>query len=205
MNIELMSTLTPTRPRIVVQSIGAGLLLMAFFTMMWAGIAQGGLKGSDHYIHLVICSAFSFLFIVNGIRLLLLARKYPKFTTAEHQDRGKKMGRSFGIIFGIEGVAIPLVCAILGITHHSDYILPAIALIVGLHFYPMARIFDRTIDYYLATWTCLVALVGIYLLYNNVQPLACVMGLLGMGVSLATISYGSYMLLTARKFDLYRP
>ena len=178
---------------------------MAFFTMMWAGIAQGGLQGSDHYIHLVICSIFSLIFIVYGIRLLLLAKRFPKFTSAGHQVMGKQMSKAFGIIFGIEGLAIPAVSALLGLTHHEQYILPAIALIVGLHFYPMARIFHRTIDYYLATWSCLVALAAIFITFRSSWPETSIMSFLGIGVSLATISYGLYMLRTARKLDLYAP
>jgi hypothetical protein len=200
-----MSPTPPLRPRIVVKSIGGGLLLMAFFTMMWADIAQGGLQGSDHCIHLAFCSIFSLVFIINGIRLLLLSKQFPKFTSPEHQVMGKQMGRAFGIIFGIEGLVIPAVSTLLALTQHAQYILPAIALVVGLHFYPMARIFRRTIDYYLATWTCLVALAAIYSTFNNGQSETCVMGFLGIGVSLATISYGLYMLRTARKLDLYAP
>lgn len=175
---------------------------MAFFTMMWTGIAQGGLQGADHYIHLIVNAAISLVFIIAGIRILVLARQFPKFTTAGHQARGKKMGKTFGIVFGIEGVAIPITCAILGITNHSQYILPAIALIVGLHFYPMARIFDRTIDYYIATWTSLVGLTAIFLLAKYNYSFPGIMALLGIGVSLATIAYGITMLISARKFGL---
>ncbi|MBS1661203.1 MAG: hypothetical protein JST68_09145 [Bacteroidetes bacterium] len=191
------------RPRIVPISIGGGLLLMAFFTMMWTGIAQGGLQGADHRIQLIVNAAISLLFIIAGIRILSLAKYYPKFTTTEDQIRGKKMGKTFGIVFGIEGAAIPIACAILGATGHSEYILPAIALIVGLHFYPMARIFDRTVDYYIATWTSLVALTAIFIIIKYDYSFPCIMAILGIGVSLATIAYGIVMLATARKLRLF--
>jgi hypothetical protein len=195
----------PIRPRILVQSFGGGLLLMALFTMMWAGIAQGGLQGADHYIQLVTSSIISLLFIVYGIRLLLLAKRFPKFTSPEHQVMAKQMIKSFGITFGAEGLAIAAVGAVLGLTHHEQFILPAMALIVGLHFYPMARVFDRTIDYYLATWTCLIALAAIFMTFYNSRPETFIVVFLGIGVSLATISYGLYMLRTARRLNLYKP
>ena len=43
------------------------------------------------------------------------------------------------------------------------WIPPAVALIVGLHFFPMPVIFGRTIDYYLGTVMLMVANVGLYL------------------------------------------
>ncbi|HEY6899652.1 MAG TPA: hypothetical protein VI233_03380 [Puia sp.] len=197
------SDTNPLRPRIVARSIGGGLLGMAFFTMMWTGIAQGGLQGSDHHIQLVINAAISLVFIAAGIRLFMLAKHYPKHTTAEDKARGKRTGKAFGIVFGIECTVIPITCAFLGATGHSEYILPSIALIVGLHFYPMARIFDRSIDYYIATWTSLVGLTAIFIMAEYTYSFPCIMAFLGIGVSLATIAYGIVMLLTARRLRLF--
>jgi hypothetical protein len=66
-----MPSIPPVRPHIVVQGMGGGLLLMAFFTMMWAGVAQGGLQGPDHYIHLaeLLASSSSWAFLVSGYLL----------------------------------------------------------------------------------------------------------------------------------------
>ncbi|KUL26905.1 hypothetical protein [Actinoplanes awajinensis] len=69
---------------------------------------------------------------------------------------------------------------------------PAIALIVGLHFYPMARVFQRTIDLYLATWTTVVGLAGIVALVAG-APLAQVTGFVAVGAALATTAYGLYI------------
>ncbi len=198
-----MPAQSPVLPRIAVQSVGGGLLLMAFFTIMWTGIANGGLQGADHYITLILGAVISLVFIVYGIRLLLLARRYPKSTTAEDKTLGKKMGKSYGIIFGVEGLAIGLVCALLGLTHHEQFVLPAMALIIGLHFYPMARLFDRTIDYYLATWTCVIALIGGVMALRG-RPEMEVMPFLGVGVAMTTISYGWYMIYYAYRLKIIR-
>ena len=193
-SIKFMNTEPQIVPRIVIRSIAGGLFLMAFFTMMWTGIAQAGLLGQDHRIVLIVFAACSMLFIVSGIRLFISSAKFPKFTTDADRVQGKKMVRSFGIIFGIEGLAIPMTSVMLVLLGHDQYILPAIALIVGLHFYPMAKIFRRRIDYYIATWTCLVALIAISMMLRNSQPQTFVLAFLGIGVAVATTTYGLYML-----------
>ena len=187
-------------PRIVIQSIGGGLLLMALFTMMWSGIAEGGLQGSDNYLVIIIFSAFSLAFIVYGTYLFLIAKRFPKISTDTEKLEGKRIGKWYGIIFGIEGTSIPIVVFILSAFHHDDFIIPGIALIVGLHFYPMAKVFRRQIDYYLATWTCIIALVGIIMTIRN-SAQSIIFPLVGIGVALATTSYGTYMLYSAYKFN----
>lgn len=189
-------------PRAAVRGIGGTLLLMALFTTCWAGIANAGLQGADHYLHLTVCSMVSLVFIFYGVWLLLRARRFPKSRSAEDLSRGKKMGKAYAIVFGIEGVAIGATSAILGLSGRGEYILPVIALIVGLHFYPFARIFDRRVDYFIASWTCGVALGAIFATYNNSRPQAFIMAFLGIGVSLSTIGYGLYTLRYARRYGL---
>jgi hypothetical protein len=185
-------------PRIAIQSIGGGLLLMALFTTMWSGIAEGGLQGSDNYLVIIIFSVFSLTFIVYGIYLFLIAKRFPKISTDAERLEGKRIGKWYGIIFGIEGTTIPIVVFILLAFHLGDFIIPSIALIVGLHFYPMAKIFNRKIDYYLATWTCIIALIGIIMTIMQATQFE-IFPFVGIGVALATTSYGTFMLFTAYK------
>ena len=181
-------------PRIAIRSIGGGLLLMALFTMMWAGIAQAGLQQHDHHVVLILFSAFSITFVMYGIVVLIAAQRFPKFTSTSDAAEGKTMTTRFGIIFGIEGTAIPVVSVILLVLGYQEFTLPAIALIVGLHFYPMAKVFNRKIDYYLATWTCLVAIGAMIITAGHQYTQAFTLTIMGIGVALATSTYGFYML-----------
>ncbi|MBB6111491.1 hypothetical protein [Mucilaginibacter lappiensis] len=183
-------------PRIVIRSIGGGLLLMALFTMMWTGVAQGGLQQHDHHAVLILFSIFSVIFVVYGITVLIAAQRFPKFTGDSDVAEGKMMATRFGIIFGIEGTAIPVVSVILLVLGYQQFTLPAIALIVGLHFYPMAKIFNRKIDYYLATWTCLVAISGIIMMARYQYTQTLTLTIIGIGVAMATSAYGFYMLVS---------
>jgi hypothetical protein len=85
-------------------------------------------------------------FVARAIQLLRARRRFSDQLSAADQAYRKRTGISFGVIFGAEGIIIWLAATLLGVTGHDDFIVPVIALIVGLHFYPMARIFRRRID-----------------------------------------------------------
>jgi hypothetical protein len=63
-----------------------------------------------------------------------------------------------------------------------------------LHFYPMAKIFKRTIDYYLATWASLIAIGAIALtLKHTILPIP-ITAVLGIGMAITTTIYGINMI-----------
>jgi hypothetical protein len=93
-----------------------------------------------------------------------------------------------------------VVSVILVLIGLPQYTLSAIALIIGLHFYPMAKIFDRKVDYYVATWTCLVAINSIFMTAGNNYSQTFILTILGIGVALATSTYGFYMLFTGYNY-----
>jgi hypothetical protein len=97
-------------------------------------------------------------FVVNGISLFRIAKHFPKVESEEDKAERKKTGMWFGIIFGARGTI-----DLYSHKHCNQYRAPrandpVIALVVGLHFYPLAQVFKRTIDYYLATWSTVVAI-----------------------------------------------
>jgi hypothetical protein len=186
-------------PKIVIRSIAIGLLLMAFFTMMWTGIAESGFEGRDHGIAAMVFIFFSLLFIIYAIYLFVISKRFPELSN-EQKPEGKKLTKWYGIIFGSEGAIIGITCGILFGLHYQAFIIPAIALIVGLHFYPMATIFKRKIDYYLASWVCIVAITGIVVLINKSISESDLFAFTGVGVALATTGYGIYMLVAGSRY-----
>jgi hypothetical protein len=183
-------------PASALRGVATGLLMMSFFTGLWSGIAYGGMQQSIFRFVLIIF----FLFIVNGIRFFRMAKKFPDSVSPEDAAEKKRMGKWFGIIFGAEGLLIFLAVNIVINLGHPDLIIPAIALVVALHFYPMAKIFNRKIDYWLATWATLIALCGIVLTLNKIIPSDKIQAFTGIGIALATSSYGIYMISEGRRF-----
>ncbi|WP_239158667.1 hypothetical protein [Winogradskya humida] len=185
-----MTTSAP--PRIAVTSTATGLFLMSFFTLLWASNTFTGWPAAIAGTIMTLAVAAVGCFIFQGVRLLRARKQFRAELSADDAKIRSRSGQAFGIIFGAEGLAIWLVVLILNATNNSDYVVPAIALIVGLHFYPMARVFRRTIDLYLATWTCLVAVAGIVAIALGASANGTASAV-GLGAATATTAYGIYM------------
>ncbi|TWF42880.1 hypothetical protein FHW36_102641 [Chitinophaga polysaccharea] len=183
----------PLVPGKALRGVAGGLLLMAAFTFFWLRLASLGLPAIYGSVLLTIGFLFGLLLLGFAIYLYKIAAAFPKVTSEEDKAEEKRTGKWFGIIFGGEGVAIFPTCTVLSSLRLQQYVIPAIALIVGLHFYPMAWVFKRKLDYYTATWTSLVALAGIWLTFRQGSQESVVV-LVGLGTALATITYGLNMM-----------
>ena len=195
-----MDTKTTTLPAIAIRSVGSGLFMMTVFTGIWTGIAYGlGASGGSYQWLLLVFILCMIVFVVQGIRFFGIAKNYPSVQSPEDAAEGKKMGMWFGIIFGAEGLFIFLGVNLVRNLGHTDLIIPVIALVVGLHFYPLGWIFKRQIDYWLASWTTAVALTGILFTLNNTFSPQGIAAFVGIGVAIATSCYGIYMIYYGRK------
>jgi len=186
-------------PAAAVKGIATGLVMMAVFTLIWAGIAYRGLAASNYWFALLVFPLFSVLFIVNAARLYKVARYYPKLTSEADLAEGKRIGKWFGIIFGAEGLGIFIGVNIVINLGHPELAVPVLALVVGLHFYPLAKVFKRTFDYYLATWSTIVAVLAIILTLNKTLSETGTFAFTGIGIAVATTCYGIYMIVSGRK------
>ena len=73
----------------------------------------------------------------------------------------RQIGRQFGWITAIEGAAILLAVIVLNVTRRPNYIASVIALVVGLHFFPLARLFGVSSYYATALLGCMIGIVGL--------------------------------------------
>jgi hypothetical protein len=185
-------------PAVAVKSIASGLLLMAVFTLVWAGIAFGGLKDTNYWFGLLIFPVLSILFVVNAVKLFRISKYYPQLTLEADIAEGKKTGMWFGIIFGAEGLLIFVAVNVVVNIGHPELVIPVIALVVGLHFYPLARVFKRSLDYYLATWATLIAILSIVFSLNKTFTSHQTLAFTGIGIGIATACYGLYMVGNSR-------
>ena len=196
-----METQPHTIPCVAIQGIATGLFMMAFFTMIWAFIGHFGLHGRDHNIEIIFFALLAAAFVANGIYLFSIAKRFPKLSNEADIAESKKSSKWFGIIFGAEGLGIFIAVNIVTNIGHADLVIPVIALVVGLHFYPLAWLFKRTLDYYLATWSTLVAICGIVLTLNKTFTEHEVFAFVGVGIAIATSCYGLYMMYNGRRLS----
>ena len=109
-------------------------------------------------------------------RTMRAVRALPDGPVTEADIRSqKRIGRSFGVTFGVEMVLIMAAAVLLGnsVIGGPDFIAPVIALIVGVHFYPLGALFRTRVHAVLATPVVLVAVVSIVVIARGtfVQPM----------------------------------
>jgi len=106
-----------------------GTIIMSFFATIW--FALGMLGAGASWPVALIGVPVSALTILAAV---LARRGAPPRSAAEE----KRVGTVIGWASGFEGVMIPVACAACGVVGRPDLIMAAIALIVGLHFLPIA-------------------------------------------------------------------
>ncbi|MGB8886853.1 MAG: hypothetical protein WCC87_09015 [Candidatus Korobacteraceae bacterium] len=84
-------------------------------------------------------------------------RNIPSIPDPVAAAKGKRAGMLFGIIFGIECALIWLCAMLLARLGLSIWIPIAVAVIVGLHFIPLARVFEVRLYY----WTGALSVLGV--------------------------------------------
>jgi hypothetical protein len=175
------------------------LCMMAFFTLLWTIIAYKGLQVSMYGSLLLIFPFFSTVFVFNAIKLFRAARQIPKLLTQEDITREKKRSKWFSMIFIAEGLGIFIAVNLVINIGHPELQIPAIALIVGLHFFPLAKLFNRVVDYYLASYSTIVAITGIILAAVKIFNENQIFVFTGIGLAISTVAYGISMMASGKK------
>lgn len=148
---------------IALKRIASGLSMMAVFTFFWASCAFYGLLGTSYRWLLLIFPILCVILIYNAFRLTRKAQNLPSQPLAD-LDEEKKRGKRFGVILAGEGIGIFVAVNVVINLHHRELIVPAIALVVGLHFIPLAKLFKRKFDYYLGTWRMILHITKTFVL-----------------------------------------
>lgn len=183
-----------TRVGTILTGTASGLVPMAIFTPVYAiwPVLAWGVPGLVFFVAAV---AWSVHLARSAARLVRLGRELPHATGAVDA----RITRGMTIVGSIQGGLILTSVVVLGLLGRWEWVLPAVVLVVALHFYPMPAIFGRTIDYYLGTAMLVVAGIGLYLASLPNVPWQTTWGVVGIGAALVTSGYGLWMQLTARR------
>lgn len=169
-----------------------GLALMAFFTAVWTAWAYSSSGGW----FLTLAVAFWLVAValaVNSVLMFRALRRFPTTVGADADEEGRVIGRRFGIVFAAEGIAIGIVCGVLGPLGLYQYIAPAISLVVGAHFIPLAWVFQRRADVWLGSFTAAVGVAGVITVAMNPDGYLMVWTIVGFTTAAVTITYGVLM------------
>ncbi|WP_449355448.1 hypothetical protein ACUL41_05325 [Virgibacillus natechei] len=149
--------MTQTFSRANVRGPAVGVLLMTFFGTMWAYVEIMGLQGWGGPWLLVGSLTVGITLFIGGCLLLFASRKLPnRVPDGRH---GKNIGLWFNIVFAAEGLAIVIAIAVCNTIGHTELIPLVIAMIVGIHFLPLAYLFQVRVYYFTGVLLCLVVVI----------------------------------------------
>ena len=148
-----------------------GAVILAFFGAAWmvAGLLESR-RASAVAISVVCLTTL----LIAGVALAQLRRR-PLRSHASTFNR-----RAYGIINAIQWLLIFATAALLPVVGLRDWVAPVSIMIVGLHFLPLARMFDK---FYYATGLSLMLLAAAYPFFSGQGPKSSD-GLFGAGLIL---------------------
>lgn len=126
---------------------GWGVMALTGFGALW--LYNAAINSPIPHVSAYVVLAIAAAMIAGG---LLLVVRTPK---VEESEPDKAESHRFWLVFGAEGAAIFAVIVLFQLWHLVEYIVTAVAVIVGIHFLPLASLF-RAPTYYLAG-TALIA------------------------------------------------
>ena len=155
-----------------------GSIIMSFFATIWWIVGALNSGWSPIVSFGIPIAIFVFLFAI---------RKKQNITPTElSEQEGRRIGRLVGIASGTEGIIIFVVVNILANIGKSDLLSPIIAIIVGLHFIPLARWIPAKLYYYTALVLVVVGTIGLIISDSILRmKIAC----LGSALTLWITSY----------------
>jgi hypothetical protein len=172
-----------------------GLFLMSVLTIIWVILAEYYFNNFDFRIVGFIFGAILIYFIYSYWKL---SKKKPLLPENKESEDPKKE-RLYWIILALEGIAIFGANVILTNTGKGELFISCFALIVGLHFIPLAKVFERKFDYYIGIWTILIASTGIVLILQKNFDYHIVNAIVCTGCAVSTTLYGLKMVNSGSK------
>jgi hypothetical protein len=145
-----------------------GMIFLALFGLFWLLIPfQDNNISSTLLILLIIILILLILSCINVFNFATNIPKESEENTAIYKSVRKRTGKVFGIVFSIEFMLIGLAAGILFSNGLNDLFASVVAIIVGVHFFPLARLFKAGI-YNITGAACI--LVGIVSFLSKTEP-----------------------------------
>jgi hypothetical protein len=132
----------------------SGLVVLNVFAFVWGGVALWGLQAP--------LWSWTAPALISGAQLAWTWRVRSGFP-ARDESESRRIGRLVGLWSAVEGLAVFVVANLLLNIGMTRLIWPAIGLIVGLHFLPLARGMARPIYYATAAGTIAASLIAMTL------------------------------------------
>ncbi|MEP7044390.1 MAG: hypothetical protein ABI843_15100 [Dokdonella sp.] len=142
------------------RSRGMGILVCAAFAAFWASSSRSEWPTAFVAAGYAIIALITAALVIVGITLIRRGRQLP-LTPNAARVRQRRSGGLFAALVAAEIVAMNVAAYVLAGHHLEQYLIPAIAIIVGLHFYPLARLFRAPFFYVTASLMTLAGIGGV--------------------------------------------
>ncbi|MFS0599656.1 hypothetical protein AB1L16_23420 [Peribacillus frigoritolerans] len=167
---------------------GIGVIFMAVFGTLWAGTGVMGLQGWGFpYVELAAILV-GIIMVIVGISLIHASQKVSNQVPDDGARRLKRIRFLFNMVFIAEGLLIGIAIAICNLINQTDLIPGVIAIIVGIHFLPLASLFQIKVYYATGVLLCLLALITWLIVPDTVMvgehQILAPLSLLGFGCAL---------------------
>lgn len=182
---------------------GIGVIFMAVFGTLWAGTGIMGLQGWGFpYVELAAIFV-GIIMVIEGISLIHASQKMSNQVSENGARRLKRIGFLFNMVFIAEAVLIGIAIAVCNLINQTDLIPGVIAIIVGIHFLPLASLFQIKVYYATGVLLCLLALITLLIVPDTVMfgehQILAPLSLLGFGCALILWSTGLTLWLRLKK------
>lgn len=114
-----------------------GTVVLSVFAVVWAFAGASGLASPGAALTVEIAA------VPLAAAAVLLAYRRGAAPSPRMVVLPRNWARSVGIVNVVELVAVFAVIAVANASGHPAFVPPAIALVVGLHFFPLARLYDQ--------------------------------------------------------------
>ncbi len=186
--------------RLSLEGRAGGISFLALFGALWLAMAgyKLGLPVAVGFYAVAVVGAAVWLRVAAGLRKAARLQPEPSADDLAAQARKDKW---FYWVLGAEGLLLFLNGNLLVNLHLMAYIWPSIALIVGLHFYPLAYAFRLPVYYLTATLMCAlaVAVMACMALAPGLAAQETWNALVGVGSGLVLWGTCAYIWLQVRK------
>ncbi|GGK14075.1 hypothetical protein GCM10011583_52610 [Streptomyces camponoticapitis] len=149
----------PSISRAELRGRATGVGVMAFFGLGWTACGVTDMPVTAGRAVFALGVAVTITFAVLGSRMSRRAADAP--TSGEPTaDRKKKAGLRFALVVVAEWVAIFVIARVLVATDHAEAIPAFVAAVVGVHFFPLARLFGVRVYHLTGAAICAAALAA---------------------------------------------
>ncbi|MBJ9990883.1 hypothetical protein [Paenibacillus sp. S28] len=173
-----------------IRGTASGVFFMALFGTLWAYTGIMGLQELAAPLWLAAAVAIGVVLFIGGASLIRGSRKIKDQSAVADARPGKRIAIRFNIVFAAEGAAIAIAVAVCYAAGRTALIPSVTALIVGIHFFPLASLFRVKFYHLTGALLCLLALATLLFL-----PVEASFGEAHINAYMSVVGLGSALIL----------